>query len=381
MTTIPINQTISVLASPPRGRVVVVCDEASCVTRSLQYRDGTDGARDIRHLPVMRRWGPAWARLGAMDFLEMMALEPHGTDTYVGTGPAYPWGGLYGGQIVAQALRAAGHTVEDRFLPHSLHAYFIRPGDHTEPIRFEVDRLRNGRSFVTRQVVARQSNGAILTMIGSFQTPEESPDVQAATMPDVPGPDVDGDACPEPIVLEEDAPEGDDAQATSAPDDAQATSGPEDAQATSVPDAPPQAEPVLHPAGESAWVAAVPLSEVPLGIAVPDLSDLPGLTEQAREPVVALAVSAVDGTTATVLRLDDRDRVRTEQLTLANDTTHVLEVPSGTVALWVLPAQDVGVAAALHLGHQDVVGPYLTSASLAQVPWTRAVPPVVPVLP
>lgn len=129
------------------------------------------------------------ARLTAMDFLEMMALEPHGTDTYVGTGPAYPWGGLYGGQIVAQALRAAGHTVEARFAPHSLHAYFIRPGDHTEPIRFEVDRLRNGRSFVTRQVVARQSNGAILTMIASFQTAEESPDVQAASMPDVPSPD------------------------------------------------------------------------------------------------------------------------------------------------------------------------------------------------
>lgn len=119
----------------------------------------------------------------------MMSLEQHGTDTYVGTGPAYPWGGLYGGQIVAQALRAAGHTVDPVFRPHSLHAYFIRPGDHTEPIRFEVDRLRNGRSFVTRQVVARQSNGAILTMISSFQVAEESPDVQAVAMPGVPAPD------------------------------------------------------------------------------------------------------------------------------------------------------------------------------------------------
>ena len=85
-------------------------------------------------------------------FDEMMALESHGPDTYVGVGPRYPWGGLYGGQIVAQALRAAGLTVEPQFLPHSLHAYFIRPGDHTEPIRFEVDRIRNGRSFVTRRV-------------------------------------------------------------------------------------------------------------------------------------------------------------------------------------------------------------------------------------
>ena len=119
----------------------------------------------------------------------MMQLEPHGTDTFVGTGPEYPWGGLYGGQIVAQGLRACGLTVESQFLPHSLHAYFIRPGDASEPIRFEVDRLRNGRSFVTRQVVARQSTGAILTMIASFQVAEEAADVQAATMPPVDGPD------------------------------------------------------------------------------------------------------------------------------------------------------------------------------------------------
>lgn len=124
-----------------------------------------------------------------MDFLDMMQLEPHGTDTFVGTGPEYPWGGLYGGQIVAQALRACGATVETHYLPHSLHAYFIRPGDASEPIRFEVDRLRNGRSFVTRQVVARQSNGAILTMIASFQVAEEAADVQAAAMPLVDGPE------------------------------------------------------------------------------------------------------------------------------------------------------------------------------------------------
>lgn len=119
----------------------------------------------------------------------MMSLEQHGADTYVGTGPSYPWGGLFGGQIVAQALRAAGHTVEDTFQPHSLHAYYIRRGDATEPIRFEVDRLRNGRSFVTRQVVARQSMGAILTMIASFQVKEESPEVQLCTIPGAPPPE------------------------------------------------------------------------------------------------------------------------------------------------------------------------------------------------
>ena len=119
----------------------------------------------------------------------MMRLEPHGPDVYVGVGPRYPWGGLYGGQIVAQGLRAACETVEPEFRVHSLHAYFIRRGDHDEPIRFEVDRLRNGRSFVTRRVEARQSVGAILTMAASFQRDEDGPDVQTATLPDVPSPD------------------------------------------------------------------------------------------------------------------------------------------------------------------------------------------------
>ena len=120
--------------------------------------------------------------LGPVSFDEMMALEAHGPDTFVGIGPRYPWGGLYGGQIVAQALRAAGLTVDDGFLPHSLHAYFIRRGDHTEPIRFEVDRIRNGRSFCTRRVVARQSIGAIFNLAASFQVDEDEADVQAVTL-------------------------------------------------------------------------------------------------------------------------------------------------------------------------------------------------------
>lgn len=123
------------------------------------------------------------------DYAAMLALEPHGPDTYVGTGPRYPWGGLYGGQIVAQALRAAAETVEPEFRVHSVHAYFIRRGDHTEPVRYEVDRVRNGRSFVTRSMVARQAVGAILSLSASFQVDEEAPEVQTAVLPDVPPPD------------------------------------------------------------------------------------------------------------------------------------------------------------------------------------------------
>ncbi len=116
----------------------------------------------------------------------MFDLVPHGADTYVGVGPRYPWGGLYGGQIVAQALRAASSTVDEDKVVHSLRAYFIRRGDHTEPVRYEVDRIRNGRSFVTRRVVARQAVGAILNLEASYQRSEESATVLPVTVPDVP---------------------------------------------------------------------------------------------------------------------------------------------------------------------------------------------------
>lgn len=119
----------------------------------------------------------------------MMTLEQHGIDTWVGAGPKYPWGGLYGGQIVAQALRAASATVDERFRVHSLHAYFIRLGDHEEPIRFEVDRVRNDKSFVTRSVVARQSVGAIFNLSASFQVIEGGTPVPTATLPVMPSPD------------------------------------------------------------------------------------------------------------------------------------------------------------------------------------------------
>jgi len=127
--------------------------------------------------------------MNSVDFRTMMALEPHGPDTFVATGPRYPWGGLYGGQIIAQALRAAALTVEPAYRLHSLHAYFIRLGDAAEPIRLEVDRIRNGRSFLTRRVVARQSGGAILNLSSSFQVPEDGCEVQTEAMPRVPAPE------------------------------------------------------------------------------------------------------------------------------------------------------------------------------------------------
>jgi acyl-CoA thioesterase-2 len=131
-------------------------------------------------------------RIGDIDFRDLFDLEPHGPDTYVGRVARYPWGKrLFGGQVVAQALRAAINTVDSDRAPHSFHSYFIRPGSPYEPIRFEVERLRDGRSFTTRQVVARQSGGAILNASVSFQVAEDDEaDAQLATMPaGLPSPD------------------------------------------------------------------------------------------------------------------------------------------------------------------------------------------------
>jgi acyl-CoA thioesterase-2 len=115
---------------------------------------------------------------------QLFDLENHGPDTYVGAGRQYPWGGLYGGHIVAQALRAAAASVDADMEPHSMRAYFIRRGDTSETVRYEVDRIRNGKSFCTRRVVARQTVGAILNLEASFQAPEDSPDVQTIRFPD-----------------------------------------------------------------------------------------------------------------------------------------------------------------------------------------------------
>ncbi|MCP5039917.1 MAG: acyl-CoA thioesterase II [bacterium] len=124
-----------------------------------------------------------------LDLSHVFDLEPHGPETYVGESPKYSWGRIYGGLVVAQALWAATNTVEPRYAVHSLHAYFILGGDLREPVRYEVDRVRNGRSFTTRRVVARQSAGAILTLECSYQIDEEGPNLQSTTFPsDIPEP-------------------------------------------------------------------------------------------------------------------------------------------------------------------------------------------------
>jgi len=105
-------------------------------------------------------------------FEELMTGESAGVDTWNSPTAAYPWGRVYGGQVVAQALWAAGQTVDAAYLPHSLHAYFIRGGLSDRPIHFVVERTRDGRSFMTRHVMGYQDDKVMLEMTASFHTPE-----------------------------------------------------------------------------------------------------------------------------------------------------------------------------------------------------------------
>jgi acyl-CoA thioesterase-2 len=99
---------------------------------------------------------------------------------------------IFGGQVVAQCLMAANQTVSDLLSAHSLHAYFLRAGDPSIPIDFEVDPIRDGRSFSTRRVVARQNGEAIFNTSISYHRDEEGVS-HCFTMPDVPAPHAEAD--------------------------------------------------------------------------------------------------------------------------------------------------------------------------------------------
>lgn len=124
----------------------------------------------------------------ATALLGLLDLESAAPDAFIGHSPRHGWGRVYGGQVLAQAIVAAARTVDAPRRLHSLHAYFLLAGAPAEPIRYEVERLRDGGSFTTRRVTARQGAGVIFAMIGSFHGDEDGY-VHAAAMPDVPPPE------------------------------------------------------------------------------------------------------------------------------------------------------------------------------------------------
>ncbi|MEO8113715.1 MAG: acyl-CoA thioesterase II, partial [Phenylobacterium sp.] len=112
------------------------------------------------------------------NLVDTLGLERIEVNLFRGTTPDNAPGRIFGGQVIAQSLLAAYETVEDRVC-HSLHCYFIRPGDPTVPIVFEVDRSRDGGSFTTRRVIAVQHGKQIFNLAASFQVFEEGFEHQA----------------------------------------------------------------------------------------------------------------------------------------------------------------------------------------------------------
>lgn len=121
------------------------------------------------------------------ELLRLLDLEEIDVNIYRGQNESGQTGRLFGGQVASQALAAAGFTVEG-LLAHSLHGYFLRPGDPAVPVLYSVDRIRDGRSFVTRRVVASQRGRAIFNLACSFHKEEKGYEHQSP-MPGAPEPE------------------------------------------------------------------------------------------------------------------------------------------------------------------------------------------------
>ena len=120
--------------------------------------------------------------------ISTLDIEPIEVDIFRGRSPQVGWQRVFGGQVIAQALMAAHRTVEGERFIHSLHAYFMRPGDPSMPIIYQVERIRDGSSFNTRRAVAIQHGKAIFALSASFQIEEPGFDHQIP-MPAVPMPE------------------------------------------------------------------------------------------------------------------------------------------------------------------------------------------------
>jgi acyl-CoA thioesterase II len=114
--------------------------------------------------------------------VELISLEQLEHNLFRGPSQDLGWGTVYGGQVLGQALTAAARTVPEARSIHSLHAYFLRPGNVSKPIVYDVDRIRDGASFTTRRVVAIQNGEPIFNLAASFQKHEVGFDHQAASV-------------------------------------------------------------------------------------------------------------------------------------------------------------------------------------------------------
>jgi len=122
------------------------------------------------------------------ELLRLLKLEKIEENIFRGESQDLGFGNVFGGQVVGQALSAAGRTMSSDFKAHSLHGYFMLAGDATKPIVYTVDCIRDGKSFVTRRIVAIQNGRAIFSSAASFHKDEQGYEHQD-TMPDIKGPD------------------------------------------------------------------------------------------------------------------------------------------------------------------------------------------------
>lgn len=120
--------------------------------------------------------------------VDLLSLERIEKNLFRGDSQDLGWGAVFGGQVVGQALSAAAQTVPADRMIHSLHGYFLRSGDAKKPIVYDVDRIRDGKSFTTRRVVAIQNGEAIFSLSCSFQQIEDG-FAHQSEMPDVPAPE------------------------------------------------------------------------------------------------------------------------------------------------------------------------------------------------
>jgi acyl-CoA thioesterase-2 len=132
------------------------------------------------------------AEVGDAALMVVLDMEERETDLFVGTTPSTRLQRIFGGQVAGQALMAAGRTVPVERAVHSLHSYFLRPGDPHEEIRYAVERIRDGRSFTTRRVLAWQrrkgEDVAIFALTADFHAGEQPTAEHSLPMPDVPPP-------------------------------------------------------------------------------------------------------------------------------------------------------------------------------------------------
>ena len=124
-----------------------------------------------------------------MKLVELFTLDKLEQDLFRGQSWDLGFRALFGGQVLAQALAAAQLTLPEERIAHSFHSYFLLPGDAQKPVVFDVENVRNGRSFSTRRIKAIQNGKNIFYMTASFQCPEVGLDHQAAVMPNVPAPE------------------------------------------------------------------------------------------------------------------------------------------------------------------------------------------------